>query len=761
MKDLLNELAMLRAKGALKDPTSGMRLPDETLARHLDAFSSEVFDGKKARFTFENRPQQELAIRRALEDEDVTVCLPTGSGKSFVYQFPAWLRKRRVTLVISPLRALIADQTEGARGVVGLTSETADSESVWRDLESGSAFALLVAPERLQSEEFRARLLSVAAKRGLDRFVIDEAHCVSDWGHGFRPQYWWVASYLEEIERQYLAARTAAKRIPRLLLTATMDDKVATHLRQHFGPSAVKRIVRGDLERHELVLLAKQVRDTGERERELKDFLARQATRDLPPGVKRRGIIYTLEAVDPSVSADDPLPHWKANQIAEKVASWGYRAVTFSSKGMTAAGRAEARRAFADAGTESGTLTVVVATSAFGMGMDYDRVPFVCHAYPRPNLPEYWQQVGRAGRQMRVPAVWAECMSLWSEDDEAYAHRFGAQPALDGSINAFTVPAHGHLLFWPPNTEGRFQMMLRGPSGKRTKCGMLLAELQAAGLVAPSPVGRPSLQGVEEYEVTLPALRTSRGRALVTKLQKGRFGVNPGTKKVLRYLRIAADGVDGRVVLDQRSFLGDKAMTALQRLNRWVDVGALTRVPGAGPGRMVFDVTSKALDKNLVRLVEQREMEWWNFNRRELTRMFDLLREVDPARRRKLVVEHFFGKDAAAADRPFVPDLPASLLATGSTRISSRAPVPPIPEKLRKPPQSGSRPRTGRGRPSVVSEAPNTAQLSALEKGIAQLTERVGYLAGRVSAVLGIKVEEAAAAPASSARPRRAPRKKR
>jgi ATP-dependent DNA helicase RecQ len=428
--------------------------------------------------------EQESAVRRVLDNEDLLVVMPTGAGKSLIYQFPAWIHSDSLTLVVSPLRALMNQQGEGL-GADTINSDTLDRQDVWRRVASGKAFILLVSPEMLAHPSFRKNLARSlrAGRRGLGRFVVDEVHCLSDWGHDFRPHYWWVAHHLRTLESSCRLAQ-GVKRVPRLLLTATADRHVTADIIRHFPEVAAKfQHITTSVARPEIVLLAKKVTTRKQRLAVLTRFLARQSKRPLPKGVQRRGIIFNLEAVDHVVDENAATrERMKANDVTEALKEFGFSDVhTFTSKGMNKFTRSLSAEAFENATSRRGRVTAVVATSAFGMGMDYSQVPFVVHLYPRPSLAEYWQQVGRAGRDMNGAGCCAEALAIFSQDDHRYARRFAKAPALDGLLNAYTIPLFGWMYVWKKGGG----MALKGASGRRlSKFGRLVHRLQELGVIS-------------------------------------------------------------------------------------------------------------------------------------------------------------------------------------------------------------------------------------------------------------------------------------
>src|SRR5262249_13622905 len=150
--------------------------------------------------------------------------------------FSAFLRPDELTVVISPLKALISQQDELLPFGVGLTSETLDRAAVWESLLAGKDHVLFISPEMLSNPGFHAKLAR-HLRRGrlkIGRFVVDEVHCLSDWGHDFRPHYWWTAHYLRLLEKQMPTSAKTRGHVPLLLLTATADSQVMRDIRQHF-----------------------------------------------------------------------------------------------------------------------------------------------------------------------------------------------------------------------------------------------------------------------------------------------------------------------------------------------------------------------------------------------------------------------------------------------------------------------------------------------------------------------------------------------
>jgi superfamily II DNA/RNA helicase len=591
--------------------------------------------------------EQELVVYRALEGEDVLAVMPTGSGKSLTYQFTAFLRPDELTLVIMPLKALIAQQDALLPFGVGLTSETFDREVVWDSLLDKENHVLFISPEMLSNAAFHSRL-SRQLRRGhlrIGRFVVDEVHCMSDWGHDFRPQYWWVAHYLRLLEKEMPKTAKSASHIPRLLLTATADEQVMQDIRRHFPEIEDHEIVRAKASRPELILAAQRVESSRQRITSVARFLRRQATRPLPPGTPRRGIIFNLEAVasdgGDGIRDRRKSDRLKASDVVELLKGRGFKNLhAFSAKGMSGEQRDTSRLAFENASSRRGQVTAVVATSAFGMGMDYAAVPFVCHLYPRSNVSEYWQQVGRAGRGMSLTDASAETLALFSKTDHRYALRFAKTPAMDGLINSFTVPLHGWLYAM---ADGGWHMSERTHRGGRTRFGRLLEALQEMGIVASKGERVRVPKGATRYRVNLRRLRSKSTLQKLDELQSDRFRKSKRLGKVFRYLRVAAKSKRHlHITLNRWLYDHDRQGSVLQRLNRWVDAGYLELAPGITPRYEIrLNATKRRLSDSMLREILRENERWAQHKRDSVDQAMRVLRAASPTQRQRRVLEHF------------------------------------------------------------------------------------------------------------------------
>ena len=312
----------------------------------------------KERFGYEAfRPGQEEVIGAVMAGRDVLAVMPTGAGKSLCYQIPA-LMLDGLTLVVSPLVALMKDQVAALRlaGVAadGIHSghQRQDNVAAWRRAAGGQTHLLYMSPERLTSE----RMLAALARLPVRLLAIDEAHCISQWGPAFRPEY-------AELGR----VREALPGVPMIAMTATADgitrDDIAARL---FG-GAVKQIILG-FDRPNIALSVMP------KKRENLQIVEYVRAR---PG--QSGIVYCLS-------------RRKTEEVATLLSSRGVRALPYHA-GMEAHERETNQSIFM-----SEQAVVIVATIAFGMGIDKADVRYVLHADLPSSIDTYYQEIGRAGR---------------------------------------------------------------------------------------------------------------------------------------------------------------------------------------------------------------------------------------------------------------------------------------------------------------------------------------------------------------------------
>jgi ATP-dependent DNA helicase RecQ len=329
----------------------------------------------RERFGFaEFRPAQEQVIAKIMAGHNVLAVMPTGSGKSLCYQLPA-LALPGLTLVVSPLIALMKDQVDQLNHL-GLPATVINS-TVPRDQQrsrlqqaiNGRVKLLYVAPERFQNDEFRAGL----ARTKVSLFAVDEAHCISLWGHDFRPDYLRLRRVINEL-----------KSPPVLALTATATPAVRRDITAQLGIEGAAPVVSG-FDRPNLYLEVREVSTAAEKVRAIVE-LARWA----PLGIVYAGTRKNVEDIYGSLRRAG-------------IETAAYHA------GLSIQDRKAVQERFMTA-----SQCVIVATNAFGMGIDRSSVRFVVHADIPDSVEAYYQEIGRAGRDGNP----ARCLLLFSYADK-------------------------------------------------------------------------------------------------------------------------------------------------------------------------------------------------------------------------------------------------------------------------------------------------------------------------------------------------------
>ena len=324
----------------------------------------------------EFRPHQQHIIESLLRGEDMFVVMPTGGGKSLCYQIPALCRPG-VGIVVSPLISLMKDQVDAlvANGVSAAHYNSTLSEKqarqVLAQVHAGELDLLYVAPERLMSESFLERLTGIP----IALFAIDEAHCVSQWGHDFRPEY----IQLGRLRRLFPDT-------PIIALTATADPQTRNDIIRRLGLVDAQCLVTGfDRPNIRYTVLDKQKPFN-----QLKEFLA--GHRD------EAGIVYALSRK-------------RVEEVAGRLLEAGIAAAPYHA-GLPDGERRRVQEAF-----QRDDVRIVVATVAFGMGIDKPNVRFVVHYDTPKNIESYYQETGRAGRD----GLPAEALLLFGYGDVAVA----------------------------------------------------------------------------------------------------------------------------------------------------------------------------------------------------------------------------------------------------------------------------------------------------------------------------------------------------
>lgn len=431
----------------------------------------------------EFRALQHEAIEAAVAGDDVLVVMPTGAGKSLCFQLPAAISEG-VTIVVSPLVALMRDQVEALKnrtafshlGCAYINSlQSADEQRhLIEEMGNGALKLLYIAPERFRSASF----LEALRRTKIARFVVDEAHCISEWGHDFRPDYLSLRPVVESLGRP-----------PLMAVTATATLRVQESIVENLGMREPRKFI-GGFNRPNLHFAAHRCKSDKERQEKLKRALPKLAQ------MGGSGLIY----VSTRKQCEEV-----AEMAAAALAPSGAKAAAYHA-GLDASFRNEMQGAWID-----GSVQVLVATNAFGMGIDKPDVRFVIHwGYP-DSLESYYQEAGRAGRDGRKSRCvvlhhfadrrtreWFIDNDALTPDDVKNAHlQLVARVLADGAENDVVRVARG----WWNSALGWNEVKVR----------LALGELERANLVR--RLGEGADDSVLRIESrTFPAAALSRIR---------------------------------------------------------------------------------------------------------------------------------------------------------------------------------------------------------------------------------------------------------
>ncbi len=322
------------------------------------------------------RPGQDAVISALASGDDVMCVMPTGGGKSLCYQLPS-LAREGTTIVVSPLIALMKDQVDTLQKLgisarlINSSLSAAEQTSVMDELAAGKLDLIYVAPERLRNSRF----LEYVGKANVSLLAVDEAHCVSEWGHDFRPDY----SRLGRFRERYL------NNVQTIALTATATPTVRQDIIDLLGLRAPKEFVTG-FARTNLRFRVAHCKSDQEKDTQITEYLKTQ---------NGAGIIYAATRK-------------RCEEVAERLSQLTGRQLGVYHAGLDGAARHRVQEAFM-----GGEICSIVATNAFGMGIDKADIRFVIHYNMPGSLEAYYQEAGRAGRDGKM----SDCLLLFSYSD--------------------------------------------------------------------------------------------------------------------------------------------------------------------------------------------------------------------------------------------------------------------------------------------------------------------------------------------------------
>lgn len=349
----------------------------------------EFFDYDDFR-KFDDEPLQEKAVNYAIQNKSFIVVFPTGGGKSLTYQLPAFMtgrNSRALTVVISPLQSLMKDQVDGLErktinyaGTINGLLDPIDRKKVIDRVKDGEISLLYISPESLRSKSIEKLLLS----RDVARFVIDEAHCFSTWGHDFRVDYLYVGKFIKMIQER----KGNNKQIPVSCFTATAKQDVVKDIKIYFKETLnleMEKIISRS-GRENLSYKVINIENDDERYK---------TTRELINQHNCPTIVYASRTKT-------------IDNLCKRLINDGYYASKFHGQ-MEKEDKIKEQNDFM-----SGKTSIMVATSAFGMGVDKSDVEMVIHYEISSSIENYIQEAGRAGRDLKLHA---DCYILYREED--------------------------------------------------------------------------------------------------------------------------------------------------------------------------------------------------------------------------------------------------------------------------------------------------------------------------------------------------------
>jgi ATP-dependent DNA helicase RecQ len=446
---------------------------------------------------------QQAIVQSAMAEQSLLAILPTSGGKSLCFQLPALVRYQRrgvLTIVVSPLQALMKDQVDNLRSKTSAPNVAAlygmltqpERGDVLNKVRMGDIALLYVSPEQLRNRSFK----NAIAQREIGCWVFDEAHCLSKWGHDFRPDYLYAARFIKEFAEQQ---KTALPPVQCFTATAKQDvkDEICSYFHNQLGQELL--LFEGGVDRNNLSFEVRSVNAADKYARILALLVER-----LSEDADGSAIIYCAKQKH-------------TEDLAEYLQGQNWEVAAFH------AGKDTAEKKHIQENFINGNTRVITATNAFGMGIDKDNVRLVIHADIPGSLENYLQEAGRAGRDQQA----AECVLFYDEQDIETQFKLSASSQIQQrdiaqilrglrknkkDADGYTVITSGELL----RDEAVDTSFQYGDYSADTKVLTALAWLERAGFIERNEnrtqvfQGRPLVNNIEEAEQKIQRLNLSK-----------------------------------------------------------------------------------------------------------------------------------------------------------------------------------------------------------------------------------------------------------